>query len=234
MIYFVPLILILLCFSPEPQANHVVQLLMATVCTYVIYELGYIENDTVTIRREVEPTLRLDDLEQEYIADYWLVIILVRLVVAVALFNYLSSSPGTLLYLGSLLCLALVFPLYNRRRSSVNAALHPVLVTARYCGPLLLLMPDLVVFIYALLMFPILNGLERGAEHRYQIRLLQGVSLANGNSGRWAYYLLVLLGWLGVCAFSDLGWLTAIPLLYMLLYRLIAPWIIKRVGEHQI
>ena len=227
MIYFVPLLLILLCFLPDVQPEHAVQLLLATTCTYVVYELGYIENDTVTIRHEQEPTLRLDDLQQEYIADYWLVILLVRLTIAAGLLSYLLASPGAALYVGSLLCLALIFPLYNRRRSSVNAALHPLLVTARYCGPLLLLMPDPMVFAFGLLMFPVVNGLERAAEPRYQLRFMQQLWFANGDSGRWGYYLVASVVWLWVCFAAGLDWLTVVPLLYMFFYRMVSPRLVR-------
>lgn len=228
MIYFVPLLLVLVCFSPSLDLAVIIQLFFAAVCTYTIYELGYIENDTVTIRDEALPTLRLGALQLEYVSDYWVVILLVRLLTAGLLLSYLSSAEGFVPYLLSLISLCVVFPLYNRQRGPINAWLHPLLVTARFCGPLMLLLPELSVFLYSLLVFPVLNVLERAREPRYGFKGLEKVWFTNGQSGRWGYYLFVLAGWLLLCVTQDLPLLTALPLFYMFLYRLSSPWILKQ------
>jgi hypothetical protein len=229
MIYFVPLLLCILSFSPNLDLNAVIQFFVATVCTYTIYELGYIENDTVTVRNEALPTLRLGALQLEYVSDYWLVILFVRLLTAGLLLSYLSSAEGFVLYWLSLIILAVMFPLYNRQRGPINAWLHPLLVTARFCGPLMLLLPELTVFLYGLLVFPMLNGFERAREPRYGFKRLEQIWFTNGQSGRWGYYLVVLAIWLLLCITQGLSLLTALPLFYMFLYRLSSPWILKRV-----
>jgi hypothetical protein len=231
MIYFVPLFLIIVAFNPVLDTTIYYQLILATVGTYTLYELGYIQNDTVTIRNETEPTLRLDELQQEYVSDYWLVILLVRLLIVAILLGYLSTAAGFLYYLFSLFLVALVFPLYNRRRGAINAALHPLLVIARYCGPLLLVMPEVAVFLYGLLMFPLINGLERARQPRYGLGVLQHLWFADGHSGRWGYYLLMLVFWSGVCLVLDFALLTVLPLAYMFVYRLVSPWLIQQMSR---
>tara|TARA_R110002072_G_scaffold13418_7_gene56201 strand:+ start:35897 stop:36682 length:786 start_codon:yes stop_codon:yes gene_type:complete len=230
MIYPVPLLLIVFAFGQGFDLEDLVQLILASVCTYTIYELGYIQNDTVTIRSEAQPNLRLGELELEYVSDYWLVMLLVRLMIAGLLLSSLYSAPGFLLYLLSLLILGTVFQIYNRQRGPMNALLHPVLVTARFCGPLMLLLPDLTVFCYGLLVFPVLNGLERAREPRYGLTRLERIWFANSGSGRWGYYLVVLAAWLLLCVTLDLSLLTGLPLFYMFVYRLGSPWILTRLG----
>ena len=71
LIYLVPLSLTLSVFSPDASWHAFVLLLSGCLAIYSVYELGYIENDTMTIRSEHEPTIRLSQTQMAYVDQHW-------------------------------------------------------------------------------------------------------------------------------------------------------------------
>jgi phosphoserine phosphatase len=227
----VPLLMVGLLVSPLDPVTTGSIILLGITASYTVYELGYLQNDVVTVTREDNPTLRLSETERDFVRQHWLTILATRVLALAAFLTdiELLEPPGMSYYYFSLLLLVIVFPVYNSIRSWINVPLHFLLVCGRFMGPVLLVAPAVnPIFLgYLILIFPLLNVLERGAEPRYGITWLQDIRLTNQVSGRWIYYLVVSLVWLGVCQVTGLSLLSMSVLAYMLIYRAMAPQFIN-------
>ncbi len=221
LIYFVPLILALWAFSPEISIEQLLELAVAATVIYVFYELGYLENDVVTVRMEQDPTLRLSPEQGEYVMAHVPAILISRVLLGAGGLWLLKETPGFVWFLVALCFLILVFATYNRVRGKLNALLHPILVTIRYCGPLIVLVPEIDLLIYGFLLFPLINSLERAAEPRYEIAELQSLWFTNQVSGRWSYYAALSLGVAAYVHLTGESWALLVPVMYLFSYRVL-------------
>ena len=96
--------------------------IMAFIAMYSIYEVGYLQNDTFTIRLEERPTIRLDAIENKYIQENVLKIIAVKIITALFIpfltccyFNI--SIINLFLLCISLLGLFLAYSIFNSYRN---------------------------------------------------------------------------------------------------------------------
>ena len=147
-------------FSPDASWHAFVLLLSGCLAIYSVYELGYIENDTMTIRSEHEPTIRLSQTQMAYVDQHWYQIVVIRVLVATLLLAASHGAPGFNWFALALLCLIPTFMFYNRIRGRANALLHPLLVGIRFCAPLILLMPKPEILLFGFLLFPVANSLN--------------------------------------------------------------------------
>lgn len=225
LIYFVPLLLTVFAFKGELTWADCFYLLCAATAIYSVYELGYIDNDSTTVQQEVNPTIRLNESEIAYVFTYKWVISITRLSITLILLGLCFPAPGfSWLFLGLLLLLP-TFAIYNRVRGPVNAFIHPILVSIRFCIPVLLLLPEQQVLWYLVLLFPVLNSLERASESRYGLTFLQNLALVNQTSGRWIYYLAIMLGLTVYLPLAKQSPALLLPMAYMFSYRLVTSWL---------
>jgi hypothetical protein len=225
LIYFVPLGLTHAVFTPAWSGEALNQLLLAATAVYALYELGYLENDTVTVQHEVSPTVRLSESQTAYVAENLSKIVTFRLGVGISLILFISAAAGITWFLVGMLLLGVTFAIYNRTRGKFNALLHPILVSLRFSLPVLVVLPELEVLLFLLLVFPLLNSLERAAEPRYGITWLQTLWLTNQASSRWLYYLLLMLLTVSYLPLADQSPALLIPVCYMFIYRLATAYI---------
>ncbi len=224
-IYPIPISLACLLFTGGASIPVLSGIFLAIISTYSIYEIGYLQNDTVTIQNETNPTLRLTSAAVDHVRRQWIYVICTRPAISLilCLIIYQLKLPGFGLYCCSLLAIIIVFPVYNRLRGKINVPLHFVLVSSRFCGPALLVFPDLLFFFYLILTFPLLNLFERGAEERYGIDWLQQLPFSNLGSGRYWYYLVVSFLWSALCLSLNVELQTTLIFVYLFLYRLFSP-----------
>jgi len=109
---------------------------LAVLFVYNLYEIGYIENDTETIKREENPTLRLSEQQLGfYYAHRWSVYA-VKMVVSVFLTVLLINVTGggkSIVY--PIILAYLLIPsylLYNRIRSGWSQPIYLWLMTVRH------------------------------------------------------------------------------------------------------
>ncbi len=87
--YLFPVLLSFLLANIEPIS--ISQMLLSVACVYCFYEIGYIQNDCETIKKEESPTLRLSEDELKiYERNKWN-IYMTRGVLGI-LFNVLYSA----------------------------------------------------------------------------------------------------------------------------------------------
>lgn len=173
-------------------------MLLLMMCTYSVYEGGYIYNDTITIKKETQPTLRLTDREIEYFSRNLCLILSVRILTLIVLISTLYTNTGQVVYytsLSFLIVLASLYALYNHLRSRINLILHFGLVSLRYIIPLIpiIIYSDLslaYIFMSTLFIYPILNTFERSFEDRFN--LWSGIKI-NRHKFRILYYSVLSL-----------------------------------------
>lgn len=159
---------------------------------YVVYEIGYIWNDTETIKNEENPTLRLDSNQLAFYQEHKKKIYTFRLLLA-AVIAYLFSmyhQGYSIFLLVNMVLIILTYIYYNSIRSNINLLLHAVLVSLR-CS--FIFIPfGLKYFIISFLLFPLLNLLERASQKRFNLVFFQRFILSNKSSGRFLYYLSII------------------------------------------
>jgi hypothetical protein len=217
-----PLALVLITYLNDANFKSWLSLLLGMTATYNIYELGYLQNDVVTTKTEVNPTLRLDKINLKYVENHIKQVVFVRLLVTtlISVLLYYINEKSVIPYLTSLLLIMVTFSLYNSIRSIGNIPLHCILVTLRFCGPLTLITLSSNWLFAAFLVFPLINTIERSAELRYGIKFMQTWVLTNSGSGRWIYYMCLSTIYL-VLAFSNIQpYSISLIFFYFLVYRI--------------
>ena len=167
--------------------------LISILLIYTLYEVGYIYNDAETIKREKKPTIRLSVEELFFYSDNLKIIYLCRLIIAFLLTGLLCGIGINILFLYVVWSLIPIYAIYNSIRNIWNLPLHFALVYIRYCSIALLYNSPVIVSSYLLLLFPILNIIERASESRFALPFFQKLHLANKNTGRVSYYFILLL-----------------------------------------
>lgn len=183
-IYILPLLILNIY-----EGQHVLKFVLIVTLTYTLYELGYVYNDTETIKNEKNPTLRLDEKSLDFYEKNKLNIYSIRLLLAVMLtviyINCFGSNNIVFCWL-----IVPIFFVYNLVRNRINLVLHFFLVILRYSLPCYLISGSTEVFFWSFLLFPLINLLERGTEKRFNLPFMSSIIFANKTSGRWVYYLV--------------------------------------------
>ena len=164
-IYVIPIICLL--FLQNAQWNisimNILFTLLVIVTVYNFYEIGYIQNDTETIKNEHKPTARLSAEMLGYYERHKELIYLQRMVQGLLLIFSLwllkAELTGCILFLFAMVLLLLVYQFYNHIRGHWNMILYFMLVSIRYCSPLLLFSDNLSwsLFVLALMVFPVIK-----------------------------------------------------------------------------
>ncbi|XOV87818.1 MAG: hypothetical protein ACFHX7_23165 [Pseudomonadota bacterium] len=227
LIYPVPVLLSVLLFGGAAvNFPGLLAVLLAMLACYGIYELGYMENDAVTVQREQAPTLRLSASEMAFFEQRYTALVGLRLVFVgvLSLFVVLlvpGNSLGENLFLGGLVAITLAFLCYNRTRGRINLPLQLLLVSARFCLPgVVAIHVDQGSYLLVMLFcFPLANLLERSGEPRYALPAM-AMFFDHRHTFRVIYYLVVMLGLGALWQAGMVG--AAGPLLagYFLVYRL--------------
>lgn len=144
----------------------VVGFLLMTTLVYTLYELGYFWNDTVTIRKEQHPTLRLSGETLACAFQYRYLVLVIRLLLAIlitiGLFRHYGHTAGVVRSMTVTWMIPLVYVFHNNIRGSWTHLSHFLLLCCRYLAATLL---PMVVWswkmpVLAILMFPLPNILE--------------------------------------------------------------------------
>lgn len=163
--------------------------------TYSIYELGYIYNDTITIRKEAEPTLRLSKIELSFFNSNIKKILAIRAITFFTLMMLYIALGVNVTELVLLVVLFVTFYIYNNVRSKLNLPLHFILVSLRYLIPLIHIFEQVGCFelLFILMLYPILNTLERASEKRFSYIPADFFLVEYKKNGRIYYYAISLI-----------------------------------------
>ena len=120
-IYVIPTIYLAIFLQGTLSVPNFLLALLGIVLIYNFYETGYIQNDTETVKRELNPTMRLSENQQAYYETHKKIIYGVRLLTGVFLsfvFVRLSPLSGTLPFIVAVWSILLIYAVYNR--SEIN------------------------------------------------------------------------------------------------------------------
>ncbi|EIX7372139.1 hypothetical protein MOW87_001488 [Citrobacter freundii] len=154
--YFIPVILLGCNVIGE---GNIIYVALTVLFVYTFYEVGYIFNDAILIKKEINPTLRLTNAELKYAYNNFPMIMLVRAVwaISILLVFYFSGFHYVLAAAGGIGIL-LIYYIYNKTRSNLSAVLYYSLIIFRFCVPFIILYQGFPVWI--LVMQPLLATLE--------------------------------------------------------------------------
>ncbi|MEQ1965768.1 hypothetical protein ABLA30_01625 [Xenorhabdus nematophila] len=236
-IYIVPLFFFVIIYNQDVKALDIFKFIASIFLVYNLYEVGYIYNDTETIKKEVKPTLRLSKYQMNYYKQNRKVIYSFRYILGflltIVLFRlnsdlWISISPW--LIIG-------IYYIYNNIRNRFNLVLHFLLVTLRYALPVIITTSSniLTLVILIIFIFPLVNLIERCGEIRFNLSFFQTKLFKNHNKFRIFYYLFfsIIFGILLVISDNKSHEIFTlfVTLAYFLIYRTVSVLFLKMKGR---
>lgn len=190
-------ILIVCMFSNHKLLYILPRFILAFISMYCVYEIGYIFNDTYTVRFETNPTYRLHQKERLKV-ERW-----ANLLIAIRIFIVIISCMG-LFYLGvenfnyftlMLGLLNVAYALHNFYRSKMNILTILLVLIFKYCAIPILFMPlNVYIYYFIGLMFsvPILRTIEFAAKPEYGIKLFSNFKYDRFRVYYYAFFSVLL------------------------------------------
>lgn len=209
--------------------------LIGLVMIYTLYEMGYIQNDTEAIKREIKPSLRLWDRNFDFYNRHKLSIYTTRVTIVLILSTLLlllhGTTTSTILFLISVWSITLIYQVYNSGRNRWGLFLFVLLQISRYMPYMLLFYPNISPKICLLLFcsFPLCNIMERSSHPRFGIRFSQLI-IPNDQfltTFRVLYYLLACITLLFLYFLNIISLIDCPVYICFLLYRIAILILIK-------
>lgn len=124
-IYIIPTLLVFLSFYEKGMFSFLLCYFLSVMLVYNYYEIGYIQNDTETIKKENNPTLRLTMIQLQYYKSHFILIYSSRIFwgILLSLLLYLLSDFVSYFLCSSILLL-LLYQVYNNVRNRFTLFLH--------------------------------------------------------------------------------------------------------------
>ncbi|TLT05308.1 hypothetical protein [Aliarcobacter cibarius] len=178
LIYTVPVFIYVSLFSEDTIYKTFLVFTILTTVIYNFYEIGYINNDTETIKNEKCPTMRLSSFELIYYEENKLFIYLFRLLLGITLIictYYLTKeidyNINLLLFSLLMFLMLLTYKIYNSVRSKLNIIVSLILSTFRYSSITLsiICVDYTVTLLLIIFIFPFVNLINWLAKPKYKI-----------------------------------------------------------------
>lgn len=197
---------------------------LMVAAVYTAYEFGYLVNDTLSIEREAQPTLRLPKATRDALRTHLALALVARLGIAGVLLALLLWIQGPAMA-AAVLGWALLWPLfalYNRWRGRITIALHFMLVGLRCTLPIIAAAPALEpgLTVPLLLLYALPNTLEAAWKPRYGLKAWRDFA---GGAHRFRVVWSAAMAAAGLALVwarpSEAAWLFLGVSLYYLLFR---------------
>ena len=164
--YLFPVIITLFLIAGMEICNIEVNFFLAVMGVYNFYEIGYIQNDCETVKKEVNPTLRVSSAELVFYEKAKFKIYGIRLILGVVFSLFFLIDGVSWIILLFFWLIIPFYMLYNNLRGRINLYLILPLAIYRYCMPVSLVVYNYdVVFWYSWIMlvvaYPFLRFLEQ-------------------------------------------------------------------------
>jgi hypothetical protein len=178
--------------------SDVVSFFTELVMLFTIYEIGYIENDTVTICREERPTLRLSMSDTLWGRRHLVSVAVIRYGIVGFIFwggyKFLPRfSEHAVAFAALLIAVQLIYLLYNRVRGTFILPVFGILVLLRfslYGLPYQTFHTLLEYLVAALLVYPLPNAME-WAKKKRRFEKFTAMAIPNVDRFRVNYYSLL-------------------------------------------
>lgn len=168
-----PIYFALILQAPTITLQNLFSCLLGIILIQNLYEVGYIQNDTETIKKEKNPTMRLEQADLDYYSSNRFGIYVTRAIIDVILVGLLvyvnHGSMSVWVFLGVAHTITPIFLLYNAMRNKWNILLHFFLATLKFSSLQFLFFDSLQVnvFILSIFGYPIINLIDRAATPRF-------------------------------------------------------------------
>lgn len=213
--------------SPEQPLSILFVPIIGLVAFQSLYEIGYIDNDVFTIKHELNPTLRLLQLDAAFLESNFGIVAAGRVAIFVSclvlIAQITSEQSRVALYPFGLVCAMtmVAFAIHNRVRNRWNIFTYTILSAGRYVSvPLLAWGLDAPgILIVAFLMMPFPRTLEHASKPKYRLGMLQQITVPFERF-RPLYYFITLCVYVSVVGFRGEALLGVIVLSLFFIYRL--------------
>lgn len=222
--YFIPIFCFGLCTCNFSFCNFVFGLLFL----YSLYEIGYIQNDCETIKKEEEPTLRISETELRLYEQKKVYIYIIR-ILQILLWGYILYQSGVSLYLLIYGFLTLpVFILYNNIRNGFCLFIHLILMMFRYSVPVFISSNkfSITILIFILFIYPLTLFIERSVKGKfgYYNSFFSKYLMHKYNdrySFRVKYYIVLFFFTIHACYYLSLSVMFIIPVIILLVTSIV-------------
>jgi hypothetical protein len=164
-----------------------------------IYEIGYLENDVKTTKKEINPTKRLDENIEMYIEKNYNVVLFSKYVftlIIVIIFWLVNNVTLLELYplqfLVCLIILRIIYLFHNNLRGKVNIVTFLGLIIFKHYSIILLFLPLSKSLFPLFIIFILLCG-QRLIEYASKDRFGLNIKMINKHLFRVLYYFVALL-----------------------------------------
>lgn len=224
--YLFPVLLSFLLANIEPIS--ISQMLLSVVCVYCFYEIGYIQNDCETIKKEENPTLRLSEDELKiYERNKWNIYMTRGVLGILFSMYYIQQGIPSCILLPVLWGIIPLYLLYNSMRNRLNQYLVLFLMVYRYGVPFFLYTHfnwNCYLLLLIIISYPIPTFIQicakekRGRCEKWALFFVG--SYNKRELFRLKFYLLLIVG-VGVLAFLNQVHLYYVILpIYFFLFRI--------------
>ena len=239
-IYLIPLIILMFCFS---DIGNGWLWCLAIILVLDLYEIGYIQNDAETIKKEDNPTMRLQEKELMYYEKHKYLIYSIRILftffLSLLFLNYSQYSIEMLWKIGILWLLITLYLLYNSIRNVWNIILLTILTSYRVIMPMVLCTAEndsnlLLAIVYAYFTYPFPTIIQQCVMGKFGIEIgfikkILIPDFAKRYMFRIKYYFLLTIVIAFLVIILKLNWMLIICPLYYLLMRISLQIVEKRI-----
>ncbi len=239
-IFFIP-VLIITYFYLETRSNIFIHLfLLSQLIFYSIYEIGYIENDILTTKKEKYPTIRLNSINTRYIKKNYYKIVFSKYLIFTFSFLLLMWIDlwveyilNIELFLIQIILTRFIFYIHNNVRNRLTIITFFLLSILKYTFPIILFIDISKIhfaLILAIISFPILRTIEIFLLKRFNFKFI-GKIIKDIDKFRILYYLIIFFSFNIIYLFKFINfeefYLALTIILYFLIFRIISFILIK-------
>lgn len=239
-----PMLIAIPCYflAAMPIDSYLIIFLLSFVAWQSIYEIGYLYNDSLTIEKESDPTLRFPREILESIRERLTKAVFVRIGVTMLILYWLWQQYGATLSVGLFaiaICLSQgAFFLHNILRSRMNILSYALLSATKYIAfPVLLFgLEQPMMLVFYLVIFTLPRTMEHAVKVKYGIRWLKFNIVGEFEVFRMKYYLALVVLYTIVFLFSTeterSTFVFLMTSIAMLAYRMVI-WMVIKTGRYR-
>ena len=230
-VIFFPALIVTLFANPD-FAYVIPRFLIGFTAMYCVYEIGYIFNDTYTVRFEENPTHRLSEEKRIKVERLANMLVAVRIAVVIGCVIWLDylGVENLLIFIIMLGILNIAYAFHNYFRNKANIATIFSILIFKYIAVPVLLIELKDYWYYAailLLMIPVTRTIEFAGKKEYGIKIFKNF---NHDTFRIFYYLIMSVVF-GILSFANSMHICGFAIsLYFLLFRLASYFALKSKG----